>query len=116
MEDKAIFDLIKTITAPGEQLKAVADGMKKLDERMTKLEALQESNIRQNEKIEQILARLQQGSEHFERVDQRLTRLEMADGEKAKGLQKQIWNIVIATIGGALIGNLGGIIHLISGK
>lgn len=111
-----MLDLIKSITTQGEQLKAVAESMSKLDERMTKLEALREWDIKQNEKIEQILTRLEQGNEHFERVDSRLTKLEMADGEKAKSVQKQIWNVVIATIGGALIGNLGGIIHLISGK
>ena len=115
MDDKTMLDFIKAITEQGERLKSVAESMSKLEERMTKLEALREQDIKQNEKIEQILTRLQQGNEHFDRIEKRLGISEQAEGKRAKDLIKQITGIVIAAVMGAIIGNINGIIHLLSG-
>lgn len=116
MDDKTMLDFIKTITEQGVQLKGVAESMSKLEERMAKLEALREQDIKQNEKIEQILTRLQQGNEHFDRIEKRLVVLEQADGKRAKDLIKQITGILVAAVMGAIIGNIGGIIHWLGGS
>lgn len=115
MDDKTTLELIKTIAGQGAQLKSVADSLNKLDERMARFEAVQESDIKQNERIEQILQRLQQGNSHFDKIESRLTKLEMADGKKAKDLWKQVTGIFVAAIAGAIIGNIGGIIHWLGG-
>lgn len=115
MDDKAIVELIKAITKQEEQLKNINESMNKLEERMARFEAVQESDIKQNERIAQILTRLEQGSEHFEKLDNRVTKLEMADGRKAKDLWKQVIGVFIATGAGAIIGNIGGIIHWLGG-
>lgn len=115
MEDKTIMELIKAITKQEEQLKNVAERMANLEERMVRFETLQESNIKQDERIAQILTRLEQGNSHFDKIETRLTKLEMADGKKAKDLWKQITSIFVAAITGAIIGNIGGIIHLLGG-
>lgn len=115
MDDKTIMELIKAITKQGEQLKSVAERMTKLEERMTRFEALQESNIKQDERIAQILTRLEQGNTHFDRIEKRLVTLEQVEGKRAKDLIKQISGIIVAAVMGAIIGNINGIIHLLSG-
>lgn len=116
MEEKDLIEYIKQTAQQETKLDLIAQSLSKVDERMTKLEALQESNARQNERIDQILTRLQQGNDHFDKIEARLIKLEMADGKKAKELWKQVTGIFIATIAGAIIGNIGTIIQWLGGK
>lgn len=116
MDDNTVMELIKTIAGQGTKLDVVTASLAKVEERMTKLEALREQDVKQNEKIEQILSRLQQGNAHFEKIDTRLSTLEQTEGKRAKDLVKQIKGIFVAAICGAVIGNIGGILHFLGGN
>lgn len=115
MDDKTIMELVKNSTEQRTLLASLTEDVTEIKGQLKKFETLQEQQIKQNGQLTQMLERLQRGSEHFDRIDERLTRLELADGEKAKSLQKQIMGIVIAAVMGGIIGNIGGIIHWLGG-
>lgn len=115
MDNETLVELIKRLEGITVRQDMMMQSNQKLEERMARLETLREQDIKQNEKIEQILTRLEQGNSHFDVIDGRLNKLEAADGEKAKGLQKQVVGMVVAAVVGAIIGNIGGILHWLGG-